>query len=278
MSEAEAVESVEPVESVDDNITIDGPTEEVVEETEQAEPVAEQETTEAKTEPKKVEFSDEQQEFINNNIISKQVGRRKEAESKAERLERENTELKSKLPQDQRPEVNALPDYGDPDYDAKLQARDESIKQQGQWDYEERRRSDNELRQHQENQRQQSKQASETLENFGKNADDAGITVETLRGNFQTLADFDSPDSVVAYLLDEPTGPQIVNFLARNPQEIDALKGLSPMQVAARIATEVKPKALSATKRPNVAPAPSEILTGKGAQEGEGGLAGAVYE
>ena len=237
-------------------------------------PPKEEKTPESKA---KIDFTPEQQEVFNAEI-GKKVGKIHAAEQEAKKLREELEQTKAQLPQDQRPAVPAIPDSYDPDYESKLAARDKAIADAATFDYNERIASEQALQQQQQAMEEQNKQAAETIKNFQKNATDLGITIDEVRDNFQTLGQYGIPNSAVAYMIDEPLGPQIGRYLANNPVEVDALKGLSPQQVAVRIAIEIKPKAQGSAPKVDVPPAPADTLRGNGAKEAERGPAGTMYE
>lgn len=267
------------------DITMDeGQEEEQQQEAEQAEG-AEQETVKPKPEEeqkaKKIEFAPEQQEHVNK-LIGEKTGkfrqRERELEEQLEKERKERQALQEKLPKDQRPEVPELPNPRDHDFAEKIEARDKALKAQIEWDAAERARSESELKAQQDLIAEQNKKAVKTLQTFAKNADDLNISEDELRNSMQTLADNKCPDSAVMYLLDEPTGPQISKYLAQNPDQIEALQGLTPQQVAVKIATEIKPRAMESRPNKKPAPEPAETLKGTGAREGQRGPEGATYE
>lgn len=235
-----------------------------------------EETTDQPEQEEKVTLDDRQQEILNK-AINRQVGKRKEIEEQLAKAQQELEELRQKVPKNQRPEVPNLPDMSDPEFEAKLEARDEAIRKQQEWDYNERQRSEAELQQQQAVQKQQQEAALQTLQSFGKNAEDLGISTNQIKENFQTLANLGVDNSVTAYILEDPIGPQIADYLAKNPNELDGLKNLSAQRVAVKIATEITPKAKESQKRIDTPPAPPETLRGGAGGDYDDGLAGVEY-
>lgn len=254
------------------------PAEQAAEPAEQAEKPAETaEEKPAEEKKPKVEFNEAQQRVFNEQI-GKKVGKIHAVEQENERLRQQLEEVQAKVPEQGRPEIPPPPDPMDPEFAAKLEARDKAIGEAAAYDADERRKSDEALAQQQAQLKQQSEDAAKVLQGFQDNAKDLGIGIDEVRQNFTKLGEYGLPNSAVAYMLEEPTGPQIGRYLAQNPAEVEGLKGLNPQQVAVKIATEIKPAAQSNMPKVETAPAPADIETGSGASEGEGGPRGAVFE
>ncbi|MEH6397368.1 hypothetical protein [Pseudoalteromonas sp.] len=66
------------------------------------------------------------------------------------------------------------------------------------------------------------------------------------------------------YLLTDPNGAKIAEYLHDNPAEMHEIIGMSPMNAAVKIANEIKAKALSTTPRVSNAPDPIEAINGGG--------------
>ena len=228
---------------------------------------------------KKVTFDPDQQEVFDQTVGPMRV-RARQAEERADAAEarvRELEEQNQPKPGD-RPTVPEMPDPGDLDYENKIKERDEAITAQANWDRDEKERSEAELETTRREQQEANDKALKTLQDFEKNADDLGITMDQVRQNFQTLADYKIPNAAVAYIIDEAAGPRIAQYLAQNPGEIEGLQGLNPQQVAVRIATQIAPKAQETAPRKDPPPPPAETFSGKAGADVDEGPEGATYE
>lgn len=229
----------------------------------------------------KVEFSDEQQAFINEKIVGKRVAKQKEAERQAEeeRKKREEAEAElAKLKQPERPVVPDMPNPYDDDFESKLQAREEAIVAQAKYDGQQA------LAQQQEQQRQYQAQQEAAAEQqrrvvaYSGRAEKLGIEPQELQQAGHTVAQMGVADDVVNHILSDEQGPSITVYLAKNPMAIEEMHGMSPMQAAIYIENQVKPKAVGS--RPSPTPSPNTVETpqGSGMPEGERGPKGATFE
>ena len=124
----------------------------------------------------------------------------------------------------------------------------------------------------------QQKQVFETVQAYDKRAVDLGVTQEELKVAADTLKPYNLDPNVTWFVLQAENGPLITKYLAQNPQEIDGLRGLNPMQAAVKLTNDIGPKAVAAGKGKPPPPPPVAGLDGGGAPPGEEGPPGATYE
>jgi hypothetical protein len=256
------------------------PAEETAEEsTETTEPEAEGESAEetpAETKAR-IEFTEEQQKYINEHIIARQVAKRKEAE-------RELEEYRQRLQQSQpeqpsgRPEIPEPPNIWDDDYEAKIKARDEAIRAAVEWEAQEQYRQQYEQQQKWEQQQKEQEQLLSKVTTYTERAKEYGIDESDLQVAGNAVAQFGIPEPLIQYILEDDAGPAITMHLSRNLQELDTLNRMDPIKAAVHIATTLKPKATRNAQRRSKPPEPTDSPRGSGVPEKERGPKGAVYE
>jgi hypothetical protein len=246
-----------------------------VEEIEQEE-TAEGEEPERLEGETKVEF-DERQQKVFNDAIAKKTAKLYEERQERERLAKEVEELKKRVPQDQRPEVPPMPDPYDPDFEVKVKRRDQVILEQAQFDARKAAESEYQYQQQQRRLYEQQQKQIEREKSFVERSEKLKVSQDELGRAVQTVAQLggigkDASD----YVMEDALGPQIVMYLAENPQEVEILASLPATKAAVYIETGIKSR-LSA-KRVVPAPEPPEHLGGKGAAERDRGPKGARFE
>lgn len=225
----------------------------------------------------KITYSDEQQEHLNG-LISEKVGETYAERQKNEALQRENDELKAKIPKTTRPEVPDLPDKFDEDFEAKMATRDKALIGQQEFDAAERQQSDDDLAAQEESTRQTVEAFNTASKNYSDRSVKLGIKPEDLLKAGQSIQMAGLPLETIAFILDEATGPQITVYLSKNPGALSELAGMSPMNAAVKIASEIKGLAAKGVKQTELPDDPAESLTGQGSQEGLRGPKDATFE
>jgi dsDNA-specific endonuclease/ATPase MutS2 len=224
----------------------------------------EQETVNTEAEEQKVQFDERQQEKVNE-LIGSKVAKQREAERRAEELEAQLQELKSRQPVETAPAVPEVPNpddyYGD---DAGLQNAmkeyGEAIAKRAEYDA---RIAANEERQRQQALEQQRKDAQAQYERQAKYVETAktfNITPEQINSDAASVSPYLGKD-MQDHIVSDPQGPLIVNYLAKNPIALDELRSMSPFAVGAYIEAKIRP-AIASTRKTTQAPKPVEIVGG----------------
>ena len=251
-------------EQLDDTIqtteegTISPPSEEVRQEHEQQVDPA----TDPATEHGKVEFDERQQKWINHKLAEERRERQRLEKEREEALARAE-ELASKIPEPTRPEVPPVPDRYDYEDDtawqAAIQQRDRVLQEAVEWDTRAR------YQQEQEQQRQQQRQAEaqqalvEKAKKYDERIDQLGVSREELAQAGQAVAQhFQLGTAMHEFLLTDPHGPAITNYLGNNLMELDKVRQMDPMSAAIYIEKEIREKA---TRRRPVDTAPDPVGT-----------------
>ena len=207
-------------------------------------------------------FDDAQQE-----VFSREMRRKaydvKQVKIEADQLRQQLAELNA-AQAEPLPEVPDVPEYLDPEYEQKLQQRDEII----------RNRS---VHEHQANMVGQ--QAFEARsQSYADRADALGVDRDKLKVSGQMLGNQQLDPAVLEHILDDDHGPYLTEYLADNPDKVHQLRSMNGMQAGTFMASVIKPAAIAARPVVNKIPAPAPTPSGSGMPEGERGPAGATFE
>ena len=230
--------------------------------------------------PPKVEFSPEQQEFIERKIVSEKVAKQREAERKAEEAERKAGELQAeldKLTKPTKPEVPPMPDQYADDFEEQYAAREQKLRELAVFEEGERQQAAYNQHQEQEAARKKAEEFTAVAESYTDRAGKLGIKAAELQEAGQQVASMGMSNEVVHHILTEDQGPAITVYLAKNPTEADTLSRMNPMRAAVYIATEIKPKAIESRPKVELAPAPTDSPKG-GGFAGDGWAEGSGFE
>lgn len=260
-------------------------------EIEQEEPEAEsQEEPEAKKPEKeepegeepdtRVEFTPEQQAKVDE--IARRAAARNLEKLQEEREARQNleAELQKLRPQQQsqpgRPEVPPMPDPFEDDFSAKMQARDEALQRATQWDAVQYLTRQQQEQQRAQQQAAQQAELEKTVNTYQARARKLGIKDAELQvAGRQVQAVGMAPD-LVQHILSDSNGPAVTVYLANNIEELDKINGMSPLNAAIYLETQIKPKV---GKRVTSKPPPTlDSVKGSGQPDGKLGGKGLLIE
>lgn len=197
--------------------------------------------------------------------INKQHYKFREEERKSIELQRQLDELKAKhsAPSiDEKVEVPAIPDAWADDYESQLKARDEAIRQNERYAAQEQHRVAQEAQALQEKQREEAKYIQGIEDGFKSNAEKLKLDGGEVMKAAQAVAGYGVSGEVANFLMTDPDGPLMVQYLAQNPLELDELSRLTPMQVGLKL-PEIKTKSSALKPTQSEAPDPSTRLNGK---------------
>lgn len=220
-------------------------------------------------------FSEEQQKVVND-IAAKKAFEVREARREAEALKKQLEEAKAKIPQQTRPEVPEVDPYSDT-YEDDLRRRDEAIRAQAQFDADQKARSTQAEQARAQAEKQKQEETEKMVKAYGERALKLGVNANELQAAETKIIDYGIDPDVANFILSDDQGPLIVKYLADNPLELDAMRGLSPQYAAIRIHTDIKQKASSLGVKTPTAPAPVETLNGSGMPLKERGPKGATF-
>ena len=228
----------------------------------------------------KVVFTEEQQKVVDH-AIGQKVHKLREKEREAESLKKQLEELQRKVPQQQRPVIPEIPDpliLSDTEYRRQTAVREQAIRNSAAYEMEQQRSQQHAQQVLAELQRKQQEVFNGTVQQYTDRATKLGMKPEELKRAGEIVGNFGIDEQLVTFILHDDHGPLITKYLAENPLILDELKDLSPARAAARIATEIKPKAATLKPKVNSAPDPLDIPNRSGNSPKQRGPAGASFE
>lgn len=217
----------------------------------------------------RVEFTPEQQEFMEERIIGPQVARRKAAEERAQALEAELARYREGNPQPETPRdpqsgeplIPQPPDPFDAKYEEKLNARDQALREHTAW----QARQETQQAQQQEQQAIRERQLMQETETYLQRGKDFGLSREELLRAGQFVMEAGGvPENVAEYIVKKEPGPAIMDHLRRNPADLQALQRMTPTEALAHVLEEIKPKAMKSARRRSAPPPPIDPERGTG--------------
>lgn len=257
-----------------------------VQETEIVQDVVEQEEVEGTPEEAPAEENEGEKLSGYDKRISVLTARLRHAE---QQLAQEKAEKVTKQTLEEVREAPAIPEfpeddlkYSDPaEYKRQLRARDEAIAEAAAF------RAERALDQRRENEakRKQAEtvqsQYREIVNSYIDNGLKQGISEDRMAANEQVLKEFSINSELAKHIYADQYGAKVVDFLARNPDQLAEIAGMSIAAAAVKIATEIKPKALA--KKPHVTNAPDPVAPTRGSgkplgNEWESIAKGATFE
>ena len=245
----------------------------------QPEPEVAAETQQPEGEPtEKPKVPPEVQESIDKRI-GKSIAAQREAERAAQEAQRRAEAAEAKLAEVSKPVRPDIPPPPDPYSDSfaeEIAARDKAIQDAAAYDAQQ-----NLIKQQQQEAEQAKTKAAqdkfvETVTSYTERAEKLGVERAELQKAGELVTPLLQP-AVVNFILEQEQGPNITTYLANNPQELESIRHMAPLQAAAHIAANVVSKA-SAKEPPTLAPDPVDNPNGAGFPEGQRGPKGATYE
>ena len=226
-------------------------------------------------------FSPLQQERFNA-AIGKKVRQTRDQERRADDLERQLQEIKSQLPQQERPYVPPVPDpfsISDEEYRRTLAQRDEAVRAAVNFDNQRQQQLQEQQRFQQQQAAEQQTQQNDKIRVYADRASKLGIKAEELQVAGNSLANYGIDESLGQFILEDAQGPLITTYLAANPQELDELRSMSPAKAAAMVESQIRNKAVAARpKKVTDTPDPLERPRGAGKPPKGRGPQGATFE
>jgi multidrug efflux pump subunit AcrA (membrane-fusion protein) len=122
----------------------------------------------------------------------------------------------------------------------------------------------------QREQEAQKAQQQELINSYAERAINSGLDAQKLIEAEQVVAAYQPSQDVADFLLSDPNGPHLMNYLADNQTELESLVTLPPMRAALKL-EQLRAKALNANKGTK-APDPVEPLSGRGTVDNESPL------
>ncbi len=256
--------------------------EEISEEENTEDSVELDESQESDSAPEVVKKFNEVQTKAFNDAVGRSVRLARTQERRAEELQKQLDELKSQVPAEQRPEVQAVPDpfsISDEEYRRSLAQRDQQVLAQANFDHQRKQQQEQQQRLLHEQAQQQNQKQDEKIRDYSGRAAKLGIKAADLQVAGNAVGQYGISAELGQYILESEQGPLITTYLANNPVELDELTRLSPAQAAVVIETQIKLKAIaSQPKKVTDTPDPLERPHGAGKASSKRGPQGATFE
>lgn len=237
---------------------------------------AESAPAEANPQPEKVEFSEDQQKVFND-AIAKKTWQMREEQRKNEELQRQLQQVQSQIPQQARPVIPELPDPYDDDYEDRVKQRDQAILAQARYDAEQNVKLQQAQQAALQEQYQKQQEQQKMISSYADRAQKLGVDPVALQQAGNAVAQMGVNDDVTTFILQDDHGPLITEYLAANPMELDAMRGVPSYMAVLNIAQNIKPKLAAKLNKTPAAPAPTDTLSGSGVSA-ERGAKGATFE
>lgn len=272
------MDDLQPQEDLEEGRVSDSAPEEAVIEGEKVDSPKPEKTEQEEKKP----FDDETQAIFDK-AMGGRLKKQREAEDKLKASDARVKELEAQIPQKEAPKIPDMPNpadfVDDPEGLQKAnEERDGKIVESAKFEAEKEAidASTQELAD------QQARDYLEKVEgqkkSYKANADSFGIKADEMASDAKVVSDALRSPLIDEHIVDDPQGPLVAKYLAKNPLELDKLTGMTPIQAGLHIDKEIKPKLAGMIKK-SKAPNPPDIIEGGGAPELEDpALEGAVWK
>ncbi len=215
--------------------------------------------------------------------INKQHAKFREEERKRLAVEKERDDLNAKLSaiesNKQDVTIPDMPDSYEEDYDERLKARDDAIVLKATQDAQTQRNIETQDATREAASRAENERVGVLIGEYSKRISKLGLSADDVRLAGDTVVRNGIDGQVAEFILGDEDGPVITKYLAENPIVQDELRGLTTIQAAMKINSDIRVAASAMKPQASNAPDPTEILSGRGAGEKESPfLAGAKFE
>lgn len=226
---------------------------------------------------------DDRQQAVFDGAILKKVEQRNEETQKVNQLRKENEELKSQIPEPITPDIPPLPNLEDfyddqTGYNEKMKERDAAIAEHAEFNAQQTLIEKQQAQYSQQKAFDLQKKQVEQNKAYVDIGLSFGIDLESMDKDGVTVVNSGISPHIQDFILEDKQGPLITSYLVKNAMELETLRLMSPLQAAAYIATDIRPK-LAGMRKETKAPPPVDLIDGKGAPKQEHPtLKGAVYK
>lgn len=213
------------------------------------------------------QFDEKEQAFFNSKMAEQHARLSKRYEPMQQELEQLREQVQRMQPagqqqgDPQRPQVPPVPEWDDDEYDAKMQARDNAMREAAVYDAINQSRQFMQQQQQEAQQRAYVDELTKDVQAYNNKAKRAGITEAELKMAGSNVIPEIHPD-ITRRLFKDDSGAQIVRYLNNNPGELDKLKGMDILDGWMYVQGTLKAKAT--TKPVSKTPAPAERVEGGG--------------
>lgn len=202
-------------------------------------------------------------------------GRVKEKE-RADAAEKELEELRG---QNAEVVIPPVPDQYSETYQADIIARDEAITRQAEQNAADANAAAERKQKDEARLAEQNEAIEKNVATFDSNMVTHGLNPATVKAAADTVIGYGISTQFQDVLLEDKDGPLIVQYLAANPIEAEAMSRMSTLSLVNHLNSDIRAKALLLKPQTSNAPPPPDVLSGGGAPETkEAWEKGAVYE
>lgn len=206
-----------------------------------------------------------------NKAIHKQHAKYREEERKRIALENEAAELKAKLEKYEvekgNVEIPPIPDSFDDDFDEKIAAREEAIRQKAIQDARQQTLQEQQKATREAAQKAEQDRFQGVVESYQQKVIQSGLNQAELMQAEQTIVDYGVSGEVAEHIMNQDDAPFITKYLADNPLVLDELRNMTPINAALKINSTIQEAASKLKPSASSAPDPVETLSGRGAGE-----------
>jgi len=203
--------------------------------------------------------------------INKQHAKYREEERKRIAAESAKSDLESRLAEleakDSAVVIPPMPDAYDENFTALMADRDTAIRQKAEIDAKQSVNDANEAGVRKAAEVAEKERVSGLLGSFDKRISALGLKSEEVGKAVAIVADYGISPEVGEFILNDEDGPLITQYLAANPLKLDELRGMSPIQAALAINSDIRSAAATLKPVATDTPDPAETLSGRGATE-----------
>lgn len=203
--------------------------------------------------------------------LAKATHKQKRAEEKLREMAAELEKLKGGRNQEteQLPEIPAYPDldlkYDDPEaFERQLRARDEAIQKHAEAQFTRRMQQEQQTAKQREAAELVQNEVKSIVEKYSAAGLEAGLSADKMAYNEDVLQEAGVTADLAKYLYTMEKGPQVVDFLAEHPSELERLTKLNPFQAVEYITLNIKAKAGVSKSKATKAPDPVKPAKGGG--------------
>jgi hypothetical protein len=200
--------------------------------------------------------------------IGKQHAKFREEERKRIAAEERLQQLEDERIQAMRPVVPPMPDRYDDDYEEKVKARDEKIREALEFDRQEQERTAQRGYAQQQKNAEKMQELQKNAASYAQRAEKLGMTKEQLAKAGAAVQQIGLDDSVAMQILKDDFGPLITKHLAENPGTAVDLAYMSPVEAAIYIERNIRPKVAVRKRKKSKTPPPRD--KGRGQRRSSG--------
>ena len=231
---------------------------------------------------------DENPDTINQDAVQQKLNRSHHLVKKSERATAAETvradALQARLDEiddkNAAPTISILPDQYDvseEEYAKAVAKRDDEVRASAIYSNGEAARQDAALKKQNDAAASRQRKQQESVTSYVNRAAELKVTDQQLKEAATVIGDFGMQVDVVNYILDDPNGPLITTYLAKNTGVLDELTRMNPMQAAVMISQKISPKFASTKPLNSSSPDPLNRIKGSGAAPRKRGATGTTF-